>query len=71
MITRVGCLKAQEGRIGKTDTHTDTQTHTQTQRTTTVTLLAHARRGLNIYEALSYMNITMEATLVGIAINYH
>ena len=30
----------------ETDTHTHTQTHTQTHRTTTVTLAAHARRGL-------------------------
>ena len=28
------------------DTHTHTQTHTETHRTTTVTLAAHARRGL-------------------------
>ena len=63
MITRVGRLKVREGRREKKNTQTD--------RTTTVTLLAHAHRGLNIYEALSYMNITMEVTLVGIAINYH
>jgi len=29
-----------------TDTHTDTQTHTQTHKPSTVTLAAHARRGL-------------------------
>ena len=42
LIPLVGRLKAREGRIQKTDTHTDTQTH----RTTTVTLVAHARQGL-------------------------
>ena len=33
----------------ETDTHAHRNTHTQTHRTTTVTLAAHARRGLIIY----------------------
>ena len=44
---------------------THTQTHTQTHRTTTVTLAAHARRGLMRYSHSSPVNTTLIAVGTG------
>ena len=52
MASFVILLTARTARIACSDRHTDRQTDRQTHRTTTVTLAAHARRGL-ISTALS------------------
>ena len=46
LMSRFGACSARISGDRHTHTHTHTQTHTQTHRTTTVTLVAHARRGL-------------------------
>ena len=53
LVSLISRLVACSARI-VVDRHTDTQTHRQTHRTTTVTLAAHARRGLIMAQATSH-----------------
>ena len=48
-MSRFGACSARISGDRHTHRHTRTHTHTQTHRTTTVTLAAHARRGLKMY----------------------
>ena len=53
LVSLISRLVACSARI-VVDRHTDTQIHRQTHRTTTVTLAAHARRGLIMAQATSH-----------------